>query len=403
MSDRKIGWAIIILCLVCVIVVPLSLFGYSYGGEIWSHMQRDRAGENPHGLPSEVGILGVAVSIDDFSADDIWFQTNEHGEYKKDLKHRIYAASLIRWGEGNYAIMNEGSIDVINPAHGSTKSIPTGVNAFGMMSGVQSENGTHLLLKTFSEESADRLFTLTDGERTRPVWVDWELEPEHFAVSDGGEAFILQRDEDRKGFCITSFTYTGTVQRNCERMDRDRYVDLTVFGFIQGTPYLFVDWLSDTGDGGWYVYKRDVDGWKRVNGQSVFSYDAKKQGYIVERFALNGRIYMLSEEAGLLSFPIPTADTVDLDARFTDLSDSINGPLISYTVDGNIIHYVFYKSDDVFSGPYLVSFNIDDPSKRVGPWEIPPELVRESLFSSYREIRSTIIYDQKTREKLGAA
>lgn len=124
--------------------------------DLVAHAKRS-SGENPHGLPSEVGILGVAVSIDDFSADDIWFQTNEHGEYKKDLKHRIYAASLIRWGEGNYAIMNEGSIDVINPAHGSTKSIPTGVNAFGMMSGVQSENGTHLLLKTFSEESADRL------------------------------------------------------------------------------------------------------------------------------------------------------------------------------------------------------------------------------------------------------
>ena len=72
------------------------------------------------------------------------------------------------------------------------------------------------------------------------------------------------------------------------------------------------------------------------------------------------------------------------------------------TMVGGILSSVFYGGEDVGAGQYVAAVNLADPTKRVGPWKIPPELMQGTGFSSYQTVDSLFFTDQATKEKLGA-
>ena len=102
-----------------------------------------------------------------------------------------------------------------------------------------------------------------------------------------------------------------------------------------------------------------------------------------------------------MKFPFPDETTTALDAEFVDLSDIVTGPVIYVSIDGNIFHYTFYRDENLVAGQYVSAVNIEDPSKRVGPWEIPPELINTGK-NSVQAVYTLFITDEKTRAALGA-
>ncbi|MDU3078638.1 MAG: hypothetical protein E7B29_20485, partial [Mixta calida] len=73
----------------------------------------------------------------------------------------------------------------------------------------------------------------------------------------------------------------------------------------------------------------------------------------------------------------------------------------SSTIDNNIVSLIFYRDKNLVAGQYVSSFNVEDPSKRVEPWDIPPEVV-DSGEASVRAVYTLFITDEKTCSMLGA-
>lgn len=97
-------------------------------------------------------------------------------------------------------------------------------------------------------------------------------------------------------------------------------------------------------------------------------------GEILQRersFTKDGKVYWFTEEPGLSSFVFPTSEGSELTIHHESLANVINGSLISFTMDGDVIHCVSAREKHSNEAQYLSSFNLNDIAKHAGLWLIP--------------------------------
>ena len=353
-------------------------------------------------LPHDVAIFGVASSAMDYSAKDLWFQTNENGEFRQKRLKLNYYPVLTRWTGDRFAIMKDTDLVVFDHNGEPLNSLPTNIDTAGMLKGTRSEDGKYVALLAHSKP---RALILTDGQRTKAV--EHPAEPRSIYVTPDGTAFSMVPNFTRidkelpEGMCIFSLSLDSDLSEYCIDLPQGRGISGGVLGMVDGILELFIFW-GEQEQMGWSLYRQNGDSWELVNEQYTAAYDVEEWGYVEKSFSVKGKMYFLTDKPGLVNSPFPDENTQELELSFHPLDDLITGSKGTYTIDGNMINYVFLRDRDLGAGQYLSAFNIDDPTKRVGPWEIPPEILRKNGRYTYHAVSSIFILDEKTRKQLGA-
>lgn len=190
------------------------------------------------------------------------------------------------------------------------------------------------------------------------------------------------------------------MESQCFSMAEGRNTSFAVVGLVDGEPWTLVYWYSGD-DSGFSLYKFRDGTWEFDRELEGMKIDPRETGYIEREMYYRGSVYLLTDKPGIIRFAFPDGNTTSVNMDFQDLSDLMTGTMISSTVDNNIVSLVFYRDENIVAGQYVSSFNVEDLSKRVGPWEIPPEVV-DSGEPSVRAVYTLFITDEKTRSMLGA-
>lgn len=84
------------------------------------------------------------------------------------------------------------------------------------------------------------------------------------------------------------------------------------------------------------------------------------------------------------------------------LADVINGSLISFTMDGDVLHCVSAREKHSNEAQYLSSFNLNDIAKHAGLWLIPRHFEMRGIFDVPRPITVIYVTDEATLQQLDA-
>ncbi|EEI63558.1 hypothetical protein [Corynebacterium glucuronolyticum] len=299
-----------------------------------------------------------------------------------------------------FGLLSGDKLVIVDSDSGAVSKRDAGMVTSGMQRGLTSDDGAWSLLIGYPRAAGDS-FTLTVGTHVRTELLPGLRQASAVTV-DGTALGAFRVSEDNEDtLCIYSFSLSSDLNHDCIQLTEGKKTSIPVFSTHAGEPELFLLWFTED-NAGWNVYRHGGDGWKQVNEQEGWDYDRQKHGYIARWFSRNSRIYMISTEPGYLAFDFPTEKTTDPKLQYTTLTDLVSGPQVSMTMVGGILSSVFYGGEDVGAGQYVAAVNLADPTKRVGPWTIPPELMQGTGFSSYQTVDSLFFTDQATKEKLGA-
>ena len=397
MSYTKIGYIVL-----AIVFVPLlAILGFAFLTDATDdNATRSESSATIPLLPDNVAVFGSASSASDTSTSNIWFQTNSDGQFRTDLTDPVYNPVFTRLDRNRFGIMRGKELLVRDIETVTTTTLSGTVDTNGMMHGATSDDGSEALLVSYSG-GVGTSYTLTDGTRLKSQYIPHTgFGP---AVSNDGYALDISvaNDEDSRVICTNSFSYLHDLSQDCIDLPGERRASFPMVSFHRGTPELFLQWNTDS-EQGWSLYRLEASGWTLTNDQSTWDYDSSTYSVVTNYFTRDGKIYFItSKKRGIVSFPFPTTDTTEIHMDYHDVSDLIPGDLVSVTFDGPIANYVFYRDDNVGAGQYLTSVNIDDPTKHVGPWLIPRELLKGTGYYSFQAIDSIFLNDDATLISLG--
>lgn len=338
-------------------------------------------------LPLNMAVFGSATSPLDFSKTDVVFQTDTQGNFKSEPKGITYHPVFTRWHDNVFTILQDGDLVTFDADTGEETKVPAGLNTAGMRKGEVSPNKKHILLTSYLDEAGVGL-TLTDGTHLVSHVLPYD-NPSNVVTDDGTAYSLITHTQDEPpGFCVYSVTYEA-LTHECSAIEQDRRIAIGVIGWIHGELKVFVVWNSPTGLG-WSLYEKANDGWQRTNDQRTWNFNEEENGYLGPWLARDEMIYMFSDKPGLLRFPFPSSDSIDLGYDFRSLEDIVTGSRVDITVDGDSVNYTFYEGD-LGKGQYLTSFDLADPSFHTGPWLIPTELTRSKDEPALRAVQSLYI------------
>lgn len=389
---------------ICVVLLGLLvLWGCSAHEPTDPRVERSAESKNIPLLPMDVAVFGAATPAMDYSAKDVWFLSNEKGEYKVTDREQIYPPTFVRGVEDTFAIMQEGNLLLVNRNGETVASLPSGMDSWGMLRGTRSEDGRYVATLAYSDD-ADAALVLSDGQQAKAQ--PHPLEVGGMYISNDGTVFTatqttkLDSSDRSNEFCIRWFSLGTEMESQCFSMAEGRNFSFAVVGLVDGEPWTLVYWYSDD-DSGFSLYKFRDGTWEFDRELEGMKIDPRETGYIEREMYYRGSVYLLTDKPGIIRFAFPDGHTTSVNMDFQDLSDLMTGTMISSTVDNNIVSLIFYRDKNIVAGQYVSSFNVEDPSKRVGPWEIPPEVV-DSGEPSVRAVYTLFITDEKTRSILGA-
>ncbi|EEI26593.1 hypothetical protein [Corynebacterium glucuronolyticum] len=402
MRYKTLGW-IVVGAFIALLALPFVLLA---ADQAWIGVKR--ADIDTPTLPSQVAVTGVAATEETKGGKNLWFQSHSDGTYESELKDGYYSSPLVRVGSDEFLYADdEQLVFAQNLRGGEERRLQPGYKLGYMISGITSDSGEHALVMSnlswndpTPRENGTFVYTLTDGEREKSILLDYEAFSS--VVTDDGQALIVTPDDNFLGFCVTTFSYEEEKNTECLEPLVGKYLNDPIVDVIDGSAKLFSEWITDEQSKGWVLYEQTDRGWELVNEQQATEETSPGKRLESERsFTKEGKVYWFTEEPGLSSFAFPTREDSELEIHHDSLADVMDGELMSFTVDGDIIHCVSARKDQGEDAQFVSSFNLKDLTKHTGPWLIPRTFETRGIFDVPRPI--TVIYftDDATLQQLG--
>lgn len=179
---------------ICVVLLGLLvLWGCSSHVPTDPRAERSAESKNIPLLPMDVAVTGAATPAMDYSAQDVWFLSNEKGEYKVTDREQIYPPTFVRGVEDTFAIMQEGNLLLVNRNGETVASLPSGMDSWGMLRGTRSEDGRYVATLAYSDD-ADAALVLSDGQQAKAQ--PHPLEVGGMYISNDGTVFYCHSNHE---------------------------------------------------------------------------------------------------------------------------------------------------------------------------------------------------------------